>query len=136
MTKKTKLKLCDWSLLFLTVVILASGVQLEINPVGAKCWIWSHIVIGILFISGIIWHISLHKSCKKRVEPKTRKHGNKHAVIGIFFLLTLLSGVIATGHWVGTYFHSTIGGVHGKFGFLFIIAVILHIAKHKRFYYL
>lgn len=37
--------------------------------------------------------------------------------------------------WSGTYLHSTIGGVHGKFGFLFIITVISHIAKHKRFYY-
>lgn len=136
MTKKTMLELCDWSLLFLTVVILASGVQLEINPTGANVWVWAHIVIGTLFISGIFWHISLHKSGKKRVEPKARNHRNKHVVMGIFFLLTLLSGVVATSHWIGSYLHSTIGGVHGKFGFLFIIAVIFHIAKYKHFYYL
>lgn len=135
MTKKTKLKLCDWSLLFLTVVILASGVQLEINPTGENVWVWAHIVIGTLFISGIFWHISLHKSAKKRVEAKTRNHRDKHAVMGVSFLLTLLSGVVATCHWIGTYLHSTIGGVHGKFGFLLILAVIFHIVKHKRFYY-
>lgn len=134
MTKKAKLKLCDWSLLFLTVVILASGIQLEINPTGANAWVWAHIVIGTLFISGIFWHISLHKSGRKRGEPEALNHRNRHTAMGIFFLLTLLSGAVATCHWVGTYLHSTTGGVHGKLGFLFILAVIFHIAKHKRFY--
>lgn len=136
MTKKTKLKLCDWILLVLTVFIFASGVQLEINPDGTRVWVWLHIAIGIFFISEILWHISLHKPSKNRVEIKNRNHRNRHPVMGIFFLLTLLSGVIATCHWIGFYHHSTIGGVHGKFGFLFIIAVIVHIVKHRRFYFL
>lgn len=134
MTKKSKLRLCDWSLLFLTIAIFASGIQLEINPAGATIWVWAHIVIGILFFCGIFWHIGLHKSGKKRVESKNKNRRNRHAVMGVFFLLTLLSGIIATCHWIGTYFHSTIGGIHGKFGFLFIITVIFHIAKHRRFY--
>lgn len=135
MAKKTKLKLCDWGLLFLTVVILASGIQLEINPGGANVWVWAHAVIGTMFIFGILWHISLHKSSRKKVEPRNTNRRNKHALMEGFFLLTLLSGVIATCHWIGTYHHNTIGGIHGKFGFLFIIAVILHIAKHRRFYH-
>ena len=135
MTKKTKLKLCDWSLLFLTIAILASGIQLEINPTGANLWVWVHIIIGALFISGILWHIGLHKKKKKKHNPSSRNRRHKHVLLGVFFLLTLVSGVVATCHWIGSYLHSTIGGVHGKFGFLFIIAVIFHIAKHKRFYY-
>ena len=136
MTKKSKLRLCDLSLLFLTIAILALGIQLEINPAGATIWVWAHIVIVILFFCGIFWHIFFHKSGKKRVESKNKNRRNRHAVMGVFFLLTLLSGIIATCHWIGTYFHSTIGGIHGKFGFLFIITVISHIAKHRRFYYL
>ncbi len=136
MTKKSKLRLCDWSLLLLTIAIFASGIQLEINPTGATIWVWTHIVIGLLFFCGIFWHIGLHKSGKKRVESKNKNRRNRHAVMGVFFLFTLLSGIIATCHWIGTYLHSTIGGIHGKFGFLFIITVISHIARHRRFYYL
>lgn len=134
MTNKTKFKICDWSLLFLTVVILASGMQLEINPTGASVWVWAHIVLGIMFIVGIFWHINLHKSGYKKRKPNSGDIWHKHTLMVIFFLLTLLSGVIATFHWIGSYHHSTLGGVHGKFGFLFIIAVILHIARNKRFY--
>ena len=96
MTKKSKLRLCDWSLLFLTIAIFASGIQLEINPAGATIWVWAHIVIGILFFCGIFWHIGLHKSGKKRVESKNKNRRNRHAVMGVFFLLTLLSGIIGT----------------------------------------
>lgn len=134
MTNKIKLKSCDWSLLLLTVVILASGVQLEINPAGASVWVWAHIVIGTLFIGGIFWHISLHKSGYRKQMRKPRNRRHKHTLMGIFFLLTFLSGVVATCHWIGLYQHSTIGGIHGKFGFIFIITVIFHIARNKRFY--
>lgn len=135
MTKKSKLRLCDWSLLFLTIAIFASGIQLEINPARATIWVWAHIIMGALFIGGIFWHIGLHKSSKGKLNPSSRNRRHKHALMGIFFLVTLVSGIVATCHWIGTYLHSTIGGIHGKFGFLFIIAVIFHIAKHRRFYY-
>lgn len=134
MTKKTKLKLCDWSLLFLTAVILASGIQLEINPTGANGWVWAHIAIGVLFISGISWHIGIHKTGKKNQIKKPRTHKKHHPMLAIFFLLTLLSAVMATCHWVGTYIHSSIGGIHGKIGFLFIIAIVAHIWNKRRFY--
>lgn len=134
MTKKSKLKLCDWSLLLLTILILASGVQLEINPAVERVRVWLHIAIGTLFMVGIIWHIRLHKFGGVRGLRKARNHPNKHPMMGIFFLLTFLSSIIATCHWIGYYRHSTIGGIHGKFGFLLIIAVIVHITKHRRFY--
>ena len=128
-TTKTKLKLCDWSLLFLTIAILASGLQLEINPYGQTIWVWLHIIIGTAFVSGTLWHLKLHH--KPHIA---HTHGKKHHWLGSFFMLTLISGVIATVHWSGTYEHSTIGGIHGKLGFLMIIAVAIHVKKHIRFY--
>ncbi len=137
MTKKTKFKICDWSLLFLSIVILASGLQLEINPAGKLVWVWLHIAIGSAFSIGIIWHIILHKQGMKSSvqKPQKQKHKPRHPVMGIFFILTLLSGIIATCHWIGTYFHSTIGGIHGKIGFIFIILVGIHMWKNRRFYH-
>ncbi|MDE5905650.1 hypothetical protein, partial [Duncaniella sp.] len=43
-------------------------------------------------------------------------------------------GVAAMIHWVTTFTHSSIGGVHGKLGFLMIILSIGHIARRIKFF--
>lgn len=134
MTKKTKLKICDWSLLFLTIAILVSGLQLEISPNGRVMWVWIHIVLGTVFTGVVLWHIQLHHNRVAKKQSKSRFHSNKHPFLVILFFLMLISGIVATGHWVGTYIHSTIGGVHGKFGFLFIITIMGHVWRNRRFY--
>ncbi|MCM1093943.1 MAG: hypothetical protein NC421_08310 [Lachnospiraceae bacterium] len=135
MKRITKLRLCDWSLLAITVAILASGAQLETRMAMTRIWVWIHIYLGIIFITCILWHISLHHRHGPKKERRTKHtHGRKNRFLGITFLLTFLSGIIATCHWAGTYSHSSIGGVHGKVGFLFIIAIILHIRNYSGFY--
>lgn len=129
MTKAKKLRICNISLLVLTIVMLASGLQLEINPAGMRIWVWLHIAVGILFSIDILWHLILNRL------PKTaKKRRIRHPWLLAFFLLAIITGVIASCHWVGTYSHSSIGGVHGKLGFLMIIAVAVHIWKHKNYY--
>ena len=55
-----KLKLCNRSLGFLLVVILASGIQLEATS-GKYTWsVWAHIIAGILLIAVSLYHIFLH----------------------------------------------------------------------------
>lgn len=134
MTKKTKLKICDWSLLFLTIAILVSGLQLEISPNGRVMWVWIHIVLGTVFTGVILWHIQLHRNHVTKKQSMSHIHRKKHPFLGILFFLMLISGIVATGHWVGTYIHSTIGGIHGKFGFLFIITIMGHVWRNRRFY--
>lgn len=129
MKKATELRLCNWILLILTFTILASGIQLEINPEGSPLWAWLHIALGLSFIAIIVWHILIHN------WPRTaHSNGRRHPWLGGFFLLTTISGCLATAHWYGTFTHSTIGGIHGKLGFLFIITIAAHIRKHIRFY--
>lgn len=135
MKKIIKLRICAWSLAIFTAVMLSSGLQLEISPFGGRIWVWSHIAAGCIFIGTIIWHISLHKS----TGVKWYGYGNiynKHRWLSLFFAFTLISGLLATIHWIGIYSHSTIGGIHGKLGFIFIIIVIRHIDKHIKFYQL
>ncbi len=81
MTKKTKFKICDWSLLFLSIVILASGLQLEINPAGKLVWVWLHIVLGIAFSIYIIWHIILHSQPTRSSVQKPQNHKPSHPVM-------------------------------------------------------
>lgn len=129
MKKATKLRFCDWSLLYATILMCISGIQLEVNPYGERIWVWLHFSAGIIYIADIFWHLKLHN------WPQTaHTHGKKHPWLGSFFLLTLITGCIATIHWLDTFSHSTIGGIHGKFGYLMIIAVMIHICHHIKFY--
>ncbi|MBO4966041.1 MAG: hypothetical protein J6C81_07240 [Muribaculaceae bacterium] len=50
------------------------------------------------------------------------------------FLITVLSAIVALVHWLGTYAHSPVGGVHGKIGFLMIAVAIGHTIKRIKFF--
>lgn len=49
------------------------------------------------------------------------------------FLLTVVSGIVATILWLDGGRHSHIGAVHGKIGFLMVLMAIIHVAR-KRVY--
>lgn len=135
MKKITKLRVCDWSLLVFTSIMLVSGLQLEVNPYRDQIWVCLHIIIGIFFVGFILWHLSLHHNpMQSAVRREKHHHGGKSPSLGICFLLTVLSSTIVTFHWIGTYTHSTIGGIHGKIGFLFLVAIVFHVRKNIRFY--
>lgn len=134
MTKKSKLKLCNWMLLISTVAILGSGIELEIIHGDNIASVAIHIILGIIFESLAIWHIYLHcgnrnwfLSFSKLKKPVTR-------ILWWLFILTLVSGLVALFHWGGTLIHSPIGGIHGKIGFLMIAVAIGHIIKRIKFF--
>lgn len=57
---KKKLKICNIALLALSVLMLASAIQLEVTGGSSVAFVWLHIVVGILFAANIGWHIQLH----------------------------------------------------------------------------
>ena len=134
MTKAKKIKLCDWMLLVATIVMLVSSIQLEATGSRAVIWIWLHIIIGCLFFANVFWHLYLHFGWttwfwkfSKQKSPATRW-------LAIFALLTIISALMAFFHWVDSYIHSTIGGLHGKIGFIFIAIAIGHTVKRIKFF--
>lgn len=120
-------------LLFLALIMLASGLQLELTHSGGLVWIWLHMFIGILFFAGIIWHIYLHFNKASWIKRfRTQKSLTKWlAVLG---LLTMLSAVAAMIHWLSTAVHSPIGGVRGKSGLVFLLLAIIHTARRANFF--
>ena len=134
MKKSLKLKICDWSLLALTVAILASGIQVEATG-GTPVWtVWLHIAIGAVFMVLSGWHIRLHFG---KSNWFTRFHRQKNRVTRILWwvtLATLASAIVATTHWLGTFTHGHTGAVHGKLGFLMIILSVCHIVARIRFF--
>ena len=125
----TKLKLCDrWLGIFL-LVMLASGIQLEATS-GRYVWsVWAHIIAGIVLTILSGYHIFLHYGYGNWFF---RFAGNRNMVTRIL-ILTAVSGIAATVIWLDGYGHSHFGAVHGKLGFLMVVAGVIHIRKYMRF---
>lgn len=134
MTKVKKLRLCDWLLVLTTVLILASSIQLEATGSRGLLWVWIHVIIGCLFFANIVWHLYLHFGWKSWVQRLRKQKSPVTRWLAVFALLTLISALVALFHWIGTYTHSPIGGIHGKIGFVFIALVIGHTVKRIKFF--
>lgn len=49
-------------------------------------------------------------------------------------MLTLISAVVATVYWLGTYAHTPIGGWHGKLGLATSFIAVGHAIKRGKFF--
>lgn len=132
LTKKHRLRICDAALLAVTVLSLASSIQLEATGSSGTSWVWIHITVCTAFIALICRHIYLHFKWNWR-RLFTSKKGTIKA-LSVLGLLVVLSAGIAAAHWIATGTHSGIGGLHGKIGFLFLIIATAHIIRHRKFY--
>lgn len=134
MKKIAKLKICDWSLLFLTIAILISGIQLEATHSEGLTSVWIHIIVGILFMCMAAYHTFLHFG---HCNWFAKFHKSKSHVTRILWwvsLITFITGIIASVHWLATFVHAPIGGLHGKAGFLMIALSAGHMIKRMKFF--
>lgn len=128
---KKKLLWCDWALVVVGLLMLASGIQLEVLA-GAEAWaVWAHVVVGVLFSFLVCWHVWLHfrwsnwfARFQKLKKPVTR-------ILWYLFLLTFLLGLAAFIHWLNGGGHSPLGGIHGKVGFVMIAVAAGHTLKRR-----
>ena len=134
MKKITKLRICNWSLLALTIAILISGIQLEATHSRDILSVWIHILIGILFIAFVVYHLFLHFGESNWFEKIHKQKSQVTRILWWVALVTLITGIVAMIHWVTTFTHAPIGGVHGKLGFLMIILSIGHVSKRIKFF--
>lgn len=135
MTISTKVKLCDRLLLVTATLMLASSIQLEVTGSRIILWVWLHIVIGYCFFANIIWHLYLHFRWKSWIQKLSKQKSPVTRWLAIFALLTIISAIVAFFHWVGPYTHSSLGGLHGKIGFVFLLLAIVHTVKRIKFFH-
>lgn len=134
MKKIAKLKICNWSLLALTAAILISGIQLETTHSNGLLSVWIHIIIGILFICMTACHVLLHFGNSNWFTKFRKQKSQATRALWWVSLATLTTGLISMIHWISTFTHTPIGGVHGKLGFLMIALSIGHICKRIKFF--
>ena len=141
MEKKTQSRICNWSLLVLAILMLASGIQMEATAgadflgITFPVYMVFHVVVALLMTAAVIWHIWLHFSWKgwakrfsalKRVDTK---------ILAVVATLVLVSGIVALLVLLFNGMqHNGVGGVHGKIGFGFLALGIYHVIRRIRFY--
>ena len=141
MEKKTQSKICNWSLLVLVILMLASGIQMEASfgadflGIPFPVYMFVHVVIAIMMTAAVIWHIWLHFSWKEWVKRFSSLKRTDTKILAVVAVLVLVSGIVAL---IVLLFngmqHGTVGGVHGKIGFGFVTLGIYHIIRRIRFY--
>ena len=132
MTPAERLKACDKTLEIVLIVMLASGIQLEATS-GRYAWsVWAHIALGIVLTALSVWHVYLHYRWSDWFARFRKNRNRSTRVWWWVFLLTVVTGIIATVVWLVGHDHSPIGAIHGKIGFLMILAGIIHAVRHKR----
>lgn len=84
MKKITKLKICNWSLLALTIAILISGIQLEATHSIGLTSVWIHILIAIYWYA-CISRVPTFRQMQLVLEiPETKESSYSHPVVGGF----------------------------------------------------
>lgn len=134
MKKAEQLKICNHILLVITVLMLASSIQLEVIAGSNQFWVWTHIVLGLLFFGFIFRHLYLHFKWRNWLKVLWRQKSANTRWMTATGILTLLTAFIATVGWILSPDHSTIGAIHGKLGFIFIALALWHIFKRIRYY--
>lgn len=134
MKKAIQLKVCNYTLLFLTLAALASGIQLEATHSQGICPVWLHIAVCLAFIATVVWHLYLHFKWNAWIKRLRSQKSHVTKWLAIFGIMTFITAIITFIHWGTTYEHSPIGGVHGKLGFVFIALSIGHTIKRIKFF--
>lgn len=132
MNNAVKLKVCDGWLGRILILILASGIQLEVTS-GKYAWsVWVHIVLGIILTVLSCYHIYLHYRTGNWFVRFSKNKNMITKILWWVFLLTAATGIVATFIWIDGNDHLHLGAVHGKIGFLMVIFGIIHAVKHIR----
>lgn len=126
----TKLKRCNRCLGGAVFLMLLSGIQLEATA-SAHGWTVSvHIFFGIILTVLSIRHIYLHYRFSNWLSRFARNRNISTRILWWAFLLTVVSGIAASIHWLAGNPHSPLGGIHGKIGFIMIVTAFVHIGRH------
>lgn len=135
-----KLKICNISLLAITPAVLATSIILEASHgksvLGLKFnfWVIIHLVAVLVMTGLVCWHLRMNWGRISGWAKKfTGKASGASKTLAILIAFTALTGLAAIPQWM-FHGHSTVGGIHGKIGFLFILVCLIHTIRHRKWF--
>lgn len=125
--------MCNRCLGISLLLMLISGIQMEATS-GAYAWavVVVHIVLGLIMTALAVMHIYLHYKRGNWFARFAQNPNMGTRVLWWVFLITAATGIAATVMWIVEPSHSLLGAVHGKIGFLMVLAGVLHHRRHKK----
>lgn len=117
-----------------TVAITASGIQLEATHCSDPTAVAVHIATGLLMAGLVALHVYLHFARGNRLSGIGKLRSRTTRALWWVAVVTFISAIIASAHWLTSLSHSPVGGVHGKIGFVMILLATLHISKRIGFF--
>jgi len=139
MNKKETLRLCDIALLIVAILVLASSIQMEASKgedfagIPFVGYMIVHVVLAIAMFALVIYHLYLHFGWKEWIAKLRKTPKRATRILSVVTLIALLTGVAAFIVLMVNMRHTSLGGVHGKFGFLMIVIALGHTIKRIRF---
>ena len=88
------------------------------------------LIIGIVFCGLVGFHLYLNR----KAFQISKKKGAMKWLMNIFIVLALTGVIVIFVVLRHNMQHSSLGGLHGKIGFLFLIFTFVHIIRHKNFF--
>lgn len=134
MNKRSKLKVCNLLLIIFAVLMFASSIQMEVCGgeglwvASFSAWMYFHCTLGTLMLLLVIGHLYLHFG-KSNWLTKVKGLKRQTKWLCIIFTILLAISVVLFARIIVLTAHSSIGAVHGKIGFLFLLFCIGHTAK-------
>jgi len=139
MNKKEKLRLCDIALSAVAILVLASSIQMEMSAgddfIGIPFvgYMIAHVVLAIAMFILVIYHLYLHFGWKNWFAKLHKTPKKATRILSVVALIASVTGVAAFIVLMVDMHHTSLGGVHGKIGFLMIAIALGHTIKRIRF---
>ena len=97
-----KLKICNWSLLIASVMMLASSIQLEATRSRSALFVGIHVFIGLIFCVLVLSHVYLHFKVSNWFLKFNKLKKTVTRILWYIFLLTIILGLATLIHWLIT----------------------------------
>lgn len=139
-------KVTNWTLLLVGLVVVASGVYIQVkfhlshSPTTSsslrEAWNELHVWSSFLFLIAVMLHLYLHLKWYKAIFRKRLFKRNRITLIlSLLFVVSALTGIMA---WIvkgdsATLYHLIVE-THDKIALLFLLFVVGHTIKRFRFF--
>ena len=97
-----QLKICNWSLLIASVMMLASSIQLEATRSRSALFVGIHVFIGLIFCVLVLSHVYLHFKVSNWFLKFNKLKKTVTRILWYIFLLTIILGLATLIHWLIT----------------------------------
>lgn len=132
MTKREKLKVCNWGLLVVLIAVIATSVLL----LGHKgdAFVGAHVASVVLLAAGVTWHLQLHFGAGNWFKKIRKVRSHVTRFLFWFALIVALSGLAALLFFLFVPRNHTASNIHGHLALLCLLIIIGHALKRRRWF--